>query len=226
MADTWAQYLVRIRRYLKEPTAAKSHWTDPLLQDLFNAQYLRRCAQLQMTFEGWFVNVANRDITADQARYSWPVGFQRETKLEIVRSDGSTIPIQRYERHGEGNPATGGVADTYFPTWRTMGNGYILEPTPQATTTGGLRIEFEGLPAKVSADDDSIHPSFPDQLDDILVLDTAIAALDVEGMQESGRAVSLLRLRQEWDLDWERFIERRTINRPQVVPFIPHYQDA
>ena len=226
MADNWSQFLVRIRRYIKEPTAAKSHWSDELLQDLFNAQYLRRCAQLQNTFEGWFVNVATRDIVANQARYSWPVGFQRETKLEIVRSDGSTIPIQRFERHGEVNEANSGVADSYFPTWRTMGNGFILEPTALETITGGLRIEYEGLPAKLTQDGDSIHPSFPDQLDDILVLDTAIAAYDLEGMQESGRATSLLRLRQEWDLDWERFIERRTINRPQVTPFVPHYNDA
>jgi hypothetical protein len=107
-----------------------------------------------------------------------------------------------------------------------MGNGFILEPAPIEGQSQGLRVEFEGLPAKLTQDGDSIHPSFPDQLDDILVLDTAIGALDVEGMQESGRMTSLLRMRQEWDDDWLRFIERRTINRPQVTPFIAHYNDA
>ncbi len=226
MADTLAQFLRRTRRYLQEEDADKSHWSDQLLQDLFNAQYLRRCAQLQHTFEGWFINVATRDLAANQARYSFPVNLQRETKLELVRSDGATFPIQRFERHSERNDASSGSADNYLPSWRPMGNGFILEPSPIEDISGGLRIEFEGLPAKLTQDGDSIHPSFPSQLDDILVLDTSIAALDVEGMQESGRMTSLLRLRQEWDADWERFIERRTINRPQVTPFIAHYNDA
>lgn len=226
MADTLAKFLRRTRRYLQEEDAEKSHWDDQLLTDIFNAQYLRRCSQLQNTFEGWFINVAVRDLTADQARYAWPVGFQRETKLELVRTDGATFPIQRFERHGERNDASSGTADNYLPSWRPMGNGFILEPAPIEGQSQGLRVEFEGLPAKLTQDGDSIHPSFPDQLDDILVLDTAIGALDVEGMQESGRMTSLLRMRQEWDADWERFIERRTINRPQVTPFIAHYNDA
>jgi hypothetical protein len=179
-----------------------------------------------MAFEGYFVNVATRDLVANQARYSFPQTFQRETKLEMVRSDGSTVPIERRERHEGVNDAASGVADNYLPTWRPMGNGFVLEPAPAEDIDGGIRIEFEYLPAKLTQSGDSIHPSFPDELEEMLILDTAIAALDVEGMQESGRMTSLLRLRQEWDGDWERFIERRTINRPQVTPFIAHYNDA
>lgn len=226
MADTLAKFLRRVRRYLQEEDAEKSHWDDQVLTDLFNAQYLRRCSQLQNTFEGWFINVATRDLVAEQARYAFPVNTQRETKLELVRTDGATFPIQRFERHGERNDASSGSADNYLPSWRPMGNGFVLEPSPIEDIAGGLRIEYEGLPAKLTQDGDSIHPSFPAQLDDILVLDTAIGALDVEGMQESGRMTSLLRMRTEWADDWLRFIERRTINRPQVTPFITHYNDA
>jgi len=49
---------------------------------------------------------------------------------------------------------------------------------------------------------------------------------DIEGIQESGQVRSLLRLRAEWEEDWERFIDRRVISRPGVTPFVAHYNDA
>jgi len=226
MSDTFDDFITRTRRYLKEENASKSHWSDDLLKQLFNEQYRRRCAQLQMAFEGWFVLVATRDIEAEVGRYSWPPGFQRHTKLELVRSDGRTIPLQRFERHGEVNspPQSGG--DDYTPTWRPLANGFVLEPSPISAVSNGLRIEYEGLPDELAADSDQLHPSFPDQLETIVVLDTAIAALDIEGMQESGNQSSLLRLRAEWEQDFERFIDRRVISRTGVTPFTAHYNDA
>ncbi len=226
MSDTFDNYIIRTRRYLKEPDPLKSHWDQPLLKQLFNEQYHRRCAQLQMAYEGWFVLVAQRDIEANVARYSFPTGFQRETKLELVRSDGRTVPIVRFERHGEVNPPPQTGGDTYNPTWRPLANGFVLEPAPTTSTTNGIRIEYEGIPDTLVADSDQLHPSFPDQLEAILILDTSIAALDIEGMAESGSVKSLLRLRAEWDEDWLRYVDRRTISRPMITSFNPHYNDS
>ncbi len=226
MALTLGTAKTRIRRYLKEVTASTSYWDDAFLKQLFNAQYLRRCAQLIMAYEGWFTNVATRDIVADQDRYAFPQGFQRLRKLELVRTDGRTVPIQRFERHEEINPPEGESIDQFFPTWRPISNGFVLEPKPKESQTGGLRIEYEGLPARLEADGDSIHPSFPDILDELLILDTVVAAFDAEGQQESGLSRSILRLRQEWEWDWERFIDNRMVSRQKVSPFVPHYHDA
>lgn len=226
MARTLSSFKTRIRRYLREGTSATSFWDDNFITQLFNACYRRRCSQLVMAHEGWFVNVATRDITADQDRYAWPTGHQRTTKLEIVRSDDRTVPLQRRERHAKGNPAEGSAGDSYCPTWRPLGNGFVLEPKPQETDTDALRLEYVGLPAELSAEGDSTHVSFPDLFEELLIFDVVVACYDAEGMQESGQLKSLLRLRQEWEFDWERFIDNRTIGRQEIEPFNPHYPDA
>lgn len=226
MARTLGSFKTRIRRYLREPTAALSFWGDPFVIQMFNACYRRRCSQLIMTHEGWFVNVAVRDIVDGQDRYAHPTGHQRTTKMELVRTGGSTSIIPKRERHAKGNPEGGGGGDTYCPNYRPLGNGFVLEPKPGATVTNALRLEYVGLPPELSADGDSTHVSFPDLFEELLVLDVVVMAYDAEGMQESGQLKSLLRLRQEWEFDWERFIENRTIGRQEIEPFMPHYEDA
>src|SRR3990167_8212301 len=99
MANTLGTFRTQIRRYLKETDANTSFWDANFVDQLFNAQYRKRCTQLIMSFEGWFVNVYVRDVTANTARYAFPDGFLRLQKLELVRSDGTTVPIQRFERH-------------------------------------------------------------------------------------------------------------------------------
>jgi hypothetical protein len=63
-------------------------------------------------------------------------------------------------------------------------------------------------------------------LDELLVLDTAAALFDAEQMQEEGRARSILRLRAEWELKWERFIDQRMVSSNSVTPFRTHYLDS
>jgi hypothetical protein len=215
-----------VRRYLKESDADTSFWTDAFLNQLINAAYRRRCAQLMMAHEGWFVTVATRDLTEDQDRYAFPDNLQQLTKIELVRTDGHTIPLRRFERHEEINASEGGLSDSYFPTYRPMGNGFILEPKPKETVTGGLRIEYTGLPAELSADGDSFHNSFPEIFEELVLLDVVVSAFDAEGQQEQGLVRSILRLRSEWEWDWERFVDSRTISRQQVTPFTPHYIDS
>jgi hypothetical protein len=215
-----------VRRYLRESDADTSFWTNDFIDQLINAMYRRRCAQLMMAHEGWFVNVATRNLTEDQDRYAFPDNLQTLTKIELVREDGRTIPLRRFERHEEVNPAEGSAGESYFPTYRPLGNGFILEPTPAATITNGLRIEYTGLPATLSAGGDTFHNSFPEIFEELIILDTALAAFDAEGQQEQGPVRSLLRLRSEWEWDWERFIDRRVTSRQQVTPFTPHWPDA
>jgi hypothetical protein len=228
MANTLSSIRTRVRRYLKESDATTSFWTADFLDQLFNAQYRRRCAQLIMAYEGWFTNVATRDLEANKDRYAFPQNFQRLRKLELVRSDGRTVPLERFERHVTINPGPNDAAtdDQYTPTFRPISNGFVLEPQPATTVTDGLRLEYEGLPVELSAPGDTIHPSFPDIFDELLILDTTVAAFDAEGMQESGLSRSLLRLREEWTWDWERFIDARIVTRQAVEPFVTHYSDS
>lgn len=224
--ETFAGYIQRVRRFLHEVNANASFYTDDLLKELFNDQYRRRCAQLSMAFEGYFVDVAEADIEANQARYAWPPGFERLHKLELVRSDGRTVPIQRFERHEWVNPSAQTGGDNYLPNFRPVGSGFILEPAPKESVTDGLRIEYVGLPARLVADGDTLHADFPITFASLLVYDTVIASLDSELMQENGMVKTVLRLRQEFEWDWERYIDNRVKSPNRVTPFHGPYADA
>lgn len=222
MADNLGQFLTRVRRYLRELNPDESFWGDAFLKQMFNASYRRRCSQLIMSYEGFFTLVATRDLTAGKASYGFPSGLQRLLKLELVRSDGATVPLQRWERHDEINPDPNSTitGDSYLPHFRPIANGFVLEPTPQETVTDGLRIEYSGVPVFLNNSSDMLHPAFPEILDELVVLDTAVMALQAEGIHESGSAPTIARMRAEWELDWERFIEGRVALRDQIDPFI------
>src|SRR3989304_199527 len=229
LSNNLAQYIVRVRRYLQEPTASKSHWDDNFVKQVFNTSYRKRCVDLIRAHEGYFTIIGTRDLVADQDRYAWPSGFMRLLKLEIVRSDDSRIPLQREERHyGAFRPSsTGGATqDTYLPTFRPVGSGFVLEPPPATDVTNGLYMEWLGVPEELTADDDPLHSDFPTILDELLVLDTAITLFDAEGMQESGLMRTLLRNRAEWEETWLQFINSRMIHSQRITPFRGHYNDA
>ena len=226
LTGTLANFLVRVRRYVGEEDEATSFWSTDLIKQVFNSCYRRRCVQLIMAYEGYFTVVATRDTVANQERYAWPTNFERLFKLELVRSGGSTVPIQRQERHYSSKPTAQGSGDSYLPTYRSVGSGFVLEPAPLIGVAGQIRMEYAVTPTELTADDDQLHSDFPTMMDEILVLDTAVALFDQEQQQEEGRVRSLLRLRAEWEMDWERFIDNRMISSNSVTPFQTHYRDS
>jgi len=226
LTGTLGNFITRTRRYVGEEDADKSYWSDDLIKQVFNAHYRKRCGELIMAYEGYFTVVATRDTVAEQARYAWPTGFQRLLRIELVRSDGKTVPIQREERHYHSNQPPVNSGDSYFPSYRAIGSGFVLEPAPKLAVAGQIRMEYIGLPAELTADNDQLHSDFPSLYDELLVLDTAVALFDQEQAQEEGRMRSLLRQRAEWEMQFERFIDNRMISSNKIVPFPTHYQDA
>jgi hypothetical protein len=225
--DNLAGMRDRVRRWLHELNDSTSFWSDTFIDQMLNVSYRRRCAQLVMAFEGYFTNVATRDQVADQERYAWPPGFERVTKLEIVRTDGTRVPIERFERHYSVNYVnTAAQADSYLPTYRPISGGFVLEPPPGSTVADGIRMEYFGLPALMQADGDSMHVDFPRSLDEIVILDSVIACMDSENLLESGSVRSAQRMRSEYEFDWERYIDNKVISTNKIVPFAPHYGDA
>jgi len=228
LARNLGEFRTAIRRYLKETNADTSYWDNNFLDAMFNAQYRKRSAQLIMAFEGWYLNVVTRDVTADQARYAFPDGMQRVQKMELVRTDGRTVPLMRVERHRDFNPANstmGTSGDSYLPNYRLQGNGFILEPTPSETVADGIQLEYAGIPTAVVTESDYLHPSWPELFEELLILDTVVAAFDAEGNQETGLVRSILRQRMEWEEQFERFIEQRTVSTQEIEPFVV-YNDA
>jgi hypothetical protein len=93
-------------------------------------------------------------------------------------------------------------------------------------TPGQIRMEYAITPTELTADEDQLHSDFPTMLDEILVLDTAVTLFDQEQTQEEGRLRSVLRLRAEWEMTWERFIDNRMVSSNKVTPFRTHYRDS
>lgn len=226
MAELVSTYLTRVRRYVRELDTTTSFWTPSFLLQLFNENYRMRCTELVMAYEGWFTLVATRDIIANKESYGFPDGLQRLLKIEIIRSDGSRVPLKRWERHESVNPDNNntGTGDAYYPTFRPLSNGFVLEPPPIETVTNGIRIEYTGLPASLDTND-TIHPSFPALFETLLVLDTVCAALDAEGLHELGPVPSIKTLRNNWEENWLKFIDNRVVLRQRVDPFLGPYSD-
>lgn len=217
----------RVRRWLHELAPGNSFWSNTFIDQQINASYRRRCTNLVMAYEGYFTNVATRDLTADQERYAWPPGFERLNKMELVRSDGTTIPLERQERHYAAKFSdVNNTQDSYVPTFRPIGGGFVLEPSPGETVSNGLRIEYHGLPTLMQNDGDSMHADFPRSFDELVVLDTVIACMDSENLMETGSMRTALRQRADWEADWERYIDGKVINTNKIHPFNPHYADA
>lgn len=217
----------RVRRWLHELVPGNSFWTDTFLDQQINVSYRGRCAELVMAHEGYFTNVATRNLVADQERYAWPPGFERCLKMELVRTDGTTVPIKRWERHYAANLSDGNNSqDTYSPTWRPIGGGFVLEPEPDTAVANGLRMEYYGLPTLMQADGDSMHADFPRSLDELVVLDTVVAAMDSENLLETGAMRTAVRNRRDWEVRWERYVDSKIISTNRITPFIPHYADS
>lgn len=217
----------RVRRWLHELAPGNSFWSDTFIDQQINVSYRRRSADLVMAHEGFFTNVATRDLVADQERYAWPPGFERLLKLEVVRTDGTTVPLERQERHFSVNfTDVNNTQDSYVPTYRPIGGGFVLEPAPGETVTGGIRLEYYGLPTLMQADGDSLHVDFPRSMDELVVLDATVACMDSENLMETGAMRTALRQRADWEVSFERYIDNRVISTNKIQPFIPHYADA
>lgn len=218
----------RVRRHLHELAPENSFWSDSFMNQQINVSYRRRCAQLVMSHEGYFTNVATRDYTANVERYAWPPGFERCTKMELVRSDGTTVPLERNERNYAVNfsDSGGNTQDSYSPFWRPVSGGFVFEPAPGSTVVNGIRIEYHGLPTQMQQDGDSMHADYPRSFDEIIVLDCVIACMDSEGLMETGAVRTALRARTEWEYDFARYMDNRVISTNKIMPFAPHYGDA
>jgi len=226
MAETFGAYITRVRGILHEADSDASMWSDSFLKQIFNDHYRLRCSQLIMAFEGYFTEIAVRSLVADQSRYAWPAGFERLLKMELVRTDESTTIVHRYERHIGKNYAPQSGGDVYAPTYRPIGSGFVLEPGPNEDVTDGLRIEYTALPAELVADSDTLHPDFPKTYVSLLVYDTACAALDSEHLLETGNMSTIVKLRTDFEINWERYIDGRMVSLNSVTPFGGHYFDS
>ena len=157
--------------------------------------------------------------------YPWPNGFERLERLELELSDGSRIPLEREERRISMRPPN--TASHLTISFRPIQNGFILEPAISSGTSARfLTLEYYGTPSELINDSQKIHSDFPGSFTELLLLDTVIHSMDADSLMENGRTTSVLRLRMEYELDWERYIDDRISGLRRVEPSPSFYEDA
>lgn len=225
MAETLSSLRTRTRRWLHEPVAAESFFSDNLIDNLINAAYRRRCAQIIMASEGSFVQTVSVNIKANEAFYNWPSGLTRVKRVDYVTTDGTEIPIPRFERHTQPiNPNNYFSSESVF-TFRPKANGIVLEPTPSEDVTNGLKFEYTGTPPELTADTSPISAEFPDIYTELIVLDVVVYLLDTEGNLEEGNVRASQRARAELEIDFNRWVETKIIKAQAIQPGEHHYSD-
>lgn len=222
MATSYADLEMRIRDMLHEPEAARSFFSPRLTKTAINLSYRRRCEQMIRTAENFFVQTAVRDIVALQEFYSFPPGLVTLKKLELIRVDGTRVPILRFERHFLNLDSTNGIDYEYIsPRYQLISGGFRIEPVSLNTMTDGLRIEYTFMPGPLGSPGDMLHPDYPEIFSDLIALDAAITLLDSEGLLESQAGLkTLLRARMELEQDFISYINTRSVSTQSIQPFI------
>lgn len=185
--STWANIKPRIYRLLREDEST-SWWEPALLLDLFNDRLDLWTLRLADLDEGWITEVFHTDLVADQEHYTIPASADRVKRVQLRSVDGgheTLIPLTRSEKWSAPTHHTsgGGIAVGYRPTYRLVGELIELNPRPTENRTGGLQIDMEALPDRLTADGDTLPAKYPISLETLLIYDTAVAALAVEGSQ-------------------------------------------
>lgn len=221
----WSQLKAEIYLLLRQQEAT-SRFSAELLLACWNENKDLREMELGDQEEGVFVRRFYTDIVVppvnEPALYKFPPQISRLRRVLRIFEDGDEKPLDRFERIGEGVARNySGSRDLYLPTFRLMDDSIVLEPPPDFTQTDGLAFEAE-VPPDLFADNMSmLSDSWPIYAETLLVLDTAISALDTEENQ-AGNSQEIIsgiwRRRERYEKRWELYTAARVKSRTFAAP--------
>lgn len=217
---TLGQLRTRVRAYLDEPTAR--FWSDAELNNWINQAYFYNYMELVDAYENYFATIVYYDIIAGVETYALPPDFDKFRLIERVINNTQTIPLQEFNRFESPNLIGGySATDLNLPTYRFVGANFVLEPTPQVTILGGLRLEYVPAPISMVADADQPRSTFLDHWQEIIVLRAVISAkLKEELVSNEGADTSPFQsMLISWENKVKEAIEQRTEGRRYTEPF-------
>lgn len=146
-SPTLGKILSNVRSMLNQPNAANSNWSDAQLTTWINQAVQRYFGEVVQNVEGQWTKAATLNIVSGVETVDLPTDFFEVKSLWKVVSDGAVIlPYLNSisDSYSTISGTTGG--DTYFPGYYLRENKLVLHPFPQASETGGLRIEYIYFP--------------------------------------------------------------------------------
>lgn len=208
------------------------YWSPTLLLSLANHALDQRALELAEAHEGWITQAYLADTVAGQREYALPEGTERVRAVYLRYVNGAQIEeiqLARNDRVGQDYfTPTGSLASFrqggVRPEWRAMDNLIMLEPPDPENRTGGLRLELEALPPKLTGDSSTLSLLWPMSTETLLVYDTVLLALGVEDSQgnqddQTQAHSELKRFHRRLEQSWREVIAVRNQSRVFGVPY-------
>lgn len=214
---------------LRETSAG--YWSSTLLLSLANHALDQRALELGEAHEGWITQAYLADTVAQQREYALPEGTERVRAVYLRYTSGNTVEelqLSRNDRIGQDyyspdvqtSYRQGGVR----PQWRALDNLILIEPPTPETLTGGLRLEIDALPPKLTGDSSVLSLLWPMSTETLLVYDTVLLALGVEDSQgnqdDNTQAHSQIKsFHRRLESSWREMIAVRNQSRVYGTPY-------
>lgn len=216
MAVTLANLRTAVRIELRDPDGVT--WNDEKVDYAANQAYRICFLRIASAVKDYFVTTANVNIVSGTRAYALPSDHLTTKLLEYVTST-QTYPIPRYTRGAAPNVTSGsaGLRGTPYFTYDLEGTNFVLEPTPQASETNGIKHTYYAGPSTLASSGSTIHANFKDAWVDVIVLEACKALLSqIEAMGGFVSDEFNERLKRAWDVV-EKSMRTREIS-PRVYP--------
>lgn len=188
MAKTLENLRTHARTYLDE--VSEADWSDAQIDRELNYAYMEMYTAVIETYEDYYLDVSEADLTSDQQRYAVPSDFYKLKRLEIKyrtsdnRRKATPIDYMSYKQQID-RPNVGSQT---VPTYQLLGEYIYLTPVPDEAVTNGLYLMYIKTISEMTANADTISIPFADRYARYIVLG-ACAQLLRKGQQEESVAL-------------------------------------
>lgn len=207
------------QRYLVDEPSAK-FWEDVELNWYLNIAYSIYYEELVNAGYSKLESApATLNITAGTETVALPSDYFLWAMLELVK-DNKTIPLTYQPRYEAINLTSGSDTSDYEPTWYIRGSNIVLEPTPGASVTGGLKFHYYPSLTELSSDSDT--PVIDAIFHHLIAVKGAIIAK--EGRQEAV-TTELNQLLDKLEKPFWSLIKNLVKSRQYTTPYMTTEED-
>lgn len=146
VAPTLGKLISSVRSKLNQPDPANSFWSDSELTEDINDAVQLYFTEVVATNEGQFLTTGTLNVVSGAATVALPSDcFSIKHLYKVV--DGGFIPLVYRQSSDEYISTQGGASgDSYLPSYSFRGNFLELNPAPEFSETGGLRLDYFSMP--------------------------------------------------------------------------------
>jgi hypothetical protein len=170
-APTQARLIQEVRTLLNQPKAENSRWADTEISGYLNDGIQRYFLHINEIGEGQFDTTTNLNITANTETVDLPSDCYSVKVLYKKQGDGTSyLPLPYRNELVTGFSSDGGGTSHYQPAYSLRGNKIVLHPTPGASETAGLRLDYTAFPEVLIYGADSLTAGISPVFKELVVM--------------------------------------------------------